>query len=162
MFRYSLAIILLLPVLFFTSCCKKRVYCTSGNIGIAFTGFTRTESRSLILKRYAIGNEYKKAIDSSRLVYTGNAPVVLKKPDTLWLSDYSVSTGIIKDIIWGNEYVIEMPVNGRRFQIDAIANEGHNFEMAKCGDNGATCTNPIAAFAVNGGYIYGNKTYIGK
>ena len=155
-------ILILIVCITFTSCCKRRVYCKSSALKIAFTGFSRSESRSIMLKRYEKGTNFEKAIDSARLVYSGTTPVVAGKPDTLWFSDYDIVTGTIKDIIWGNDWSIEMLATEDFYWIDAIGDAGHRYEIVKCGENSEGCVNPIAEFAVNGGWHVSNTLYLAE
>ena len=162
MYKLFSSLSILACLCLFSSCCKKRVYCTSGDIKLAFTGFTRAETRTIVLKRYEIGNKYAKALDSARLVYSGNSPIKVNKPDTVWLSEYTLTSGLIKSIVWGNEWSLELPANGRWFAVHTIGNVDHRFEMTKCSDDSHSCTNDISGFMVGGGYYYGNTAYINK
>ena len=146
---------------FATSCCKKRMYCNSGELNIAFVGFQRGDIKSVNLKRYKTGQTFGKALDSAQLIYNGNTPVVANKKDTLWLSSYS-TVGAISSIKAGNDWELFVSNTGHRIRFTDVGNEGHYYEISKCSGKEVDCVNQISYFVTNGTWNYGNTLYIQK
>lgn len=156
----------ILPLLAITvslgACCKKKLYCQTGDMKIAIVGYTRSESRNMIVKRYKSW-EHDKALDSGTFIYSGNVPLVVNKPDTLWFSDYKAYNNYnIKSITGGNDWAIELPSVRERYLITAMYDDNHRSEMVKCGDNSTTCTAAITQFVVNESWTEGNVLWIRK
>lgn len=143
-----------------TACCKKRVYCTSGNIDVAFCGFQRSEVRTIVLKRYKIG-DYSKALDSAQFIYNGNKPIPTKGKDTLWLSDYT-TVGLLKNITADNNWDIYDPYTSKGYLINTITQDGHIFQLEKCSGKETQCFNNVTGFSMNGVWYTTNKLYIQK
>ena len=143
-----------------SACCKKRVYCTSGSIEVAFTGFQRAETRTIVLKRYKV-NDHSKALDSAQFIYNGSKPIPVKGNDTLWLSDYT-TVGLLKNITADNDWEIYNPYTGRHYLINSISQEGHTFQLEKCSGKETQCFNKITGFGINGGWNASDKLYIQK
>ncbi len=142
-------------------CCKKRSYCQYDNVKLALTGYLRSESRTVWVKRYIKGSNFSgRALDSAQFVYNGNKAVVSGKPDTLWLSDYS-KLGKLEDIYPGNDYTVLISAIGKQYQIKDIADEGHNYEVVKCGNNDI-CKNKVAHFYIGGFYVNSETGYLTK
>lgn len=157
---YRIVLLLFIVALTITGCCKKRLYCDSGTLKIAFAGFARSDVRLVMLKRYKIG-DHSKALDSATLSYAGNAPSMLNKLDTLWLSDYTSNSSMGNNITWGNDWQIRMiGTQPRVYNITTIGEEGHRYDLIKCDDNTARCTNELSYFAINDYWVTGNTTYI--
>ncbi|RYD55790.1 MAG: hypothetical protein EOP56_14600 [Sphingobacteriales bacterium] len=113
-----------------------------------------------MLKRFKIGND-SIALDSVTLSYAGNAPVVVNKKDTLWLSDYTANASGDNRITWGNDWQIRfISANPRRYTITGIGEEGRRFELVKCDDGNTRCTNELTYFKVNDHAVDGNTVYI--
>lgn len=144
----------------FSACCRKKNYCSTERIKIAFVGFNRSESRLLTLKRY-IRWQYDKALDSADLVYNGNKPYDPNTPDTLWLSEY-VSRGLIEDIYHGNDWQLQMPTARKNYLITDIKIGDHFSDLIDCNDNKSSCENPVTNFMINGDIVDGSIIYISK
>lgn len=143
-----------------SSCCQKKVYCTSGYLDFAFTGFVRNEVRSFTLRRYAKGDQFGPVIDSAQFIYYGTAPVRLV-PDTLPLSDYK-TVGELKGITADNDWAIYLPVTGKVFYITSVFDNQNKSEMVKCGNYQTHCTRDIANFSISNIWKSGNYIYIQK
>jgi hypothetical protein len=143
-----------------SACCKKRLYCDSGTLKIAFAGFPRNDVRLIMLKRYKTG-DFSKPLDSTTLSYSGNAPVLLNKKDTLWLSDYTSSSPMGNNITWGNDWKIRfIGTTPREYRITSIGDEGRRYQLVKCDDRTTRCTNELSHFSINDDWITGNTIYI--
>lgn len=156
-FRFMVLGIILLSA---ASCCRKRAYCDSATLNFAFTGFKKTEIRSFILRRYAIGNQWGKALDSATYVYTGTGS---ESPagDTVELSDYS-TVGNLGGITAGNDWGIYLPALGKTFFITTIFENDKRYELVKCGDDETRCSKDIRNFSVNDGWKDGGFAYLDK
>lgn len=143
-----------------SACCKRKFYCKPEALKVAFVGFSRTEIRNITLKRYSENDTgYRKAIDSSQLVYSGNAPVVANKKDTLWLSDYT-SNGDLDAIYDGNNWRLLITNLKYDYYITDIADEEHRYDIGGCGDKEKTCTNLIRSISLNGNTSWGTTLYL--
>lgn len=160
---FTIVIFLLLIISGFSACCKKRVYCDSGTLKIAFSGFPRNEIKNIYIKRYKIEDSLRgKALDSATFIYTGNTPSIPNQRDTLYLSDYTSNNGMSSNITWGNDWEIRISALERVYRFTQITDEGHRYDMAKCSDNDTRCTNELNYFLVNGQGINGNTLFIRK
>lgn len=158
MYKSRFVILSVFALLAFGSCCKKRTYCQYDKLNIVFTGFNRSESRTVWLKRYEKGKVVGKALDSAQFIYSGIKPVVTGKPDTLWLSDYS-TIGVLSGVYPGNDWVLVLTGANRTYTIDLIGDEGHNYEIVKCGNEDG-CINKVSHYALSGAYSNSNTAYI--
>lgn len=158
-FIYS-SLFALAALLLIGSCCKKRVYCASGPLKVAFVGFNRSEITTVILRRYKTG-EHQKPLDTAQFQYNGSEPVKLGKKDTLWFSDY-YTIGNLSAIQAGNDWDIYIRGTKQTFAFSTIFGEDHQYEMAGCSNSGASCVNNIAHFSINGLWQDGNTIYIWK
>lgn len=149
-------------ILIVSSCCQKRVYCSSGYLDFAFTGFERSEVRSFTLRRYVKDSIYGRVLDSAQYVYYGNAPVSLTKPDTLPLSDYRTVSKYDKGITTGNDWAIYLPATGKEFTITNLFDDNNNYIMSKCGDDGASCGKMIVNYSINNQWQSGSYLYLDK
>ncbi len=143
-----------------SSCCKKRVVCDGESLNIAFTGFDRSTIRTVILKRYVRGDkERKKALDSTQLV--NNRPVtVTGKPDTSWLSDYTITSAGPTSVRYGNDWVLQLTSSGQTFLIADIFEGDNRYTTAPCRDGDTKCTNNLRSYSIDGFWVESNKLYI--
>jgi len=151
---------LILVVMALSSCCEKKVYCTSSTLGFAFTGFPRSEVRSFTLKRFYKGDQFGQVLDSAQFIYYGTAPVTAR-PDTLPFSDYR-TVGNLKGITIGNDWAIYLPATGKTYYITTIFDDEHKSEYVRCGDDLTTCTKKITNFSVNNDWQNGDWLYLQK
>lgn len=162
MFTKSVLFILLLAFAC-SSCCKKRVYCTAGELKIAFVGFPRGDIRAVTLKRYMKGavdaGTLNKALDSAQLTLSSNLPVVPNKKDTIWLSSYSV-IGLVSTVKLGNDWDMTLNATGEHFRFNSIGDQGHVYQIEKCSGKETACVNGISGFSSNGGWHTGDVYYI--
>lgn len=157
------ALLIAATVLVLPSCCKKRTFCSNEQLKVAFTGFDRSSIRTVILKRYTTGDKEKiKALDSAQLV--NNTPVspVVGKPDTSWLSNYTLTSGSLQGISYGNDWVVFLPAINRTFRFTDIYEADNRYVKVKCGDNDTKCVNSIKSYAIEGFWVESNTAYIKK
>lgn len=147
-------------VLSLSSCCEKKLYCGAKPLDFAFTGFPRSEVRSFILKRFAIGDRWGKPLDSAQYVYYGNAPVSLK-PDTIMFSDYRTA-GDPLSITQGNDWEIYLPASGTSYVITTIFDDNRQSQMVRCNDDETSCARNITNFSLNNEWQGGGFAYIQK
>jgi hypothetical protein len=152
---------LLVAILVVSGCCKKKLYCQSGIMKVAFVGYTRSETRSISIKRYEL-NKHDKAIDSGAFIYDGNRPTVNGKPDTLWLSEYQTGSYIFNGIKPGNDWQIYMPTIRATYMLRGLEDNGHRSILVKCRDEETTCTADLAHYYVNNIWMEGTTLYIKK
>lgn len=157
MYRF---IVLLLVVISVSSCCEKRIYCTSGMLDFAFTGFDRSEVRSFTLRRYKKGDQWGPVIDSAQYIYYGQAPVTTR-PDTLPFADYR-TVGALKGITADNDWSVYLPATGKTYYITTIFTDEKKSELVRCGDKAASCSSAITNFSINSNWQNGNFIYIQK
>ena len=160
MSRFSLPAIAMIAILVISSCCQKKVYCTSQLLDFAFTGFPRNEVRNFTLRRYVKGDQYGKVLDSAQFIYYGTAPIT-SKPDTLSFSDYS-TVGGLAGITSGNDWCIYLPATGKTFFVTTIFDDNNNAQLIRCGDNETSCTKAITNFSINNEWLNGGFVYIQK
>lgn len=160
--RYWLA--LLVVVVIAAGCCKKKLYCQSGNLTIAFVGYLRSESRSISVKRFELGGQFSKAIDSGSFIYGGTQPVNVKKPDTLWFSEYTVATSkyVFTGIKPGNDWQIYLPFLRETYILTGLGDDGNRSMLVKCNDDKTSCTADMANLYVNNVWAEGDTLYIVK
>jgi hypothetical protein len=159
--RSSLAILWLAMAIFISACCKKKVYCTAENLKIAIAGHVRFDVRTLMVKKYKIG-EFKKALDSTIFTYTGNKPILVGKKDTLYLTEYTANSATLRGITPGFDWDVYIPSLRENYRITKLTDQGHFSEKVKCGDNDASCINPLAHFTVNEVWTDGDQLWIRK
>ena len=160
--KRSLWIILWLAAAsFISACCKKKVYCTAENLKIAIAGHVRFDVRTITVKKYKIG-EFNKALDSTIFTYTGTKPVIIGKRDTLYFTEYTSTSATLLGITQGFDWNVYIPSLRENYRISKLTDQGHLSEKVKCGDNDATCTNPLAHFVVNEVWTDGNQLWISK
>lgn len=144
-----------------SACCKKRTYCNGEKLNIIFTGFDHEAVRTVVLKRYLIGDEARtKALDSSVLINT--ALVVPGKPDTSRLKDYKTNTGKLDGVYFGNDWIMTIPGIDRTYHIHGILEGDNRFTKVKCSDNETKCANTIKTFVVGGLWVESNTMYVQK
>jgi hypothetical protein len=143
-----------------SSCCQKRGYCEPGKLNVAFVGFSRTESRYVMLKRYKIG-ESKKALDSAQFIYNGTKAYNPAQTDTLMFSEYSTS-GVLEGIKTDNDWELTLTSTGHKYKFTSVNNGGPRYEVIKCNGKEAGCVNEIANYTVNDQWREGNTLYIGR
>jgi len=150
-------------VVMLPSCCKKRTFCSNEQIKIAFTGYDRSSIRTVILKRYDVGDKVmNKAIDSAQLVNNTPVNVVAGKPDTSWLSSYTITSGSLQGVSYGNDWVIYLPAISKTIRFTDIYTGDNRFVKVKCGDNDTKCVNNIKSYAIEGFWVESNTAYIKK
>ncbi len=156
------ALLIVAAVLVLPSCCKKRTFCSNEQLKIAFTGFDRSSIRTVILKRYTPGDKEKiKALDSAQLV--NNTPVTVgSKPDTSWLGNYTITSGSLQGISYGNDWVVFLPAINRTIRFTDIYEGDNRYTKVKCGDNDTKCVNNIKSYAIEGFWVESNIAYIKK
>lgn len=142
-------------------CCKKKLYCSPDGLTIIITGYPRLDVKTLILKKYAVGN-YKKAVDSATFIYSGTEPLTPNKKDTLIFSDYKANATSLTGVYQGFDWDIYLPGTPPRenYRITSIVDAEHRFEMIRCGDHDTKCLNPIGHFIVNGTWTNGDTLWI--
>ncbi|MBS1771348.1 MAG: hypothetical protein JST82_00720 [Bacteroidetes bacterium] len=152
-------------VLIAGACCKKRAYCNQGKLTIGITGYDRNIVKTLVLKRYAVGDSVrKKALDSSSFVYNGPAATPGKK-DTVWFNDYVPTTGLLKGVYFGNDWVIEITglTNSQRYQyINNVNDDGHSYEVVRCKDKETQCATQVLSYSINYVDKKGDRLVISK
>lgn len=159
--RNIILIALLFTALGMSACCKRRAYCRTGSLSIAFVGFQTSEIRSFVLRRYDIDDTIRtKALDSAQFVYTGTASLPNVR-DTVWMSDYN-SNGKLGSIHSGNDWTITFVSIGRQYGFHAIYDEEHRYDIVRCSDNETSCTNRISHFSINGAWNEGDVAFIFK
>lgn len=141
-----------------SSCCKKKIYCKTAYVDFALTGFPRSEARTFVLKRLAVGAEWDDILDEATFVYNGGRPVSSIKDDTLYFSEFT-TTGDIRQITPGNDWIIYMPATNKILFIDDIAESDNRSELVRCGDHESGCAKYLHGFALNdrwqvGGFVY--------
>lgn len=140
----------------FTSCCKKRVYCNSGDVDFAFVGYERVEARTFVLRRYAAGGE--EPLDSARYVYNGNRPDTFKV-DTLYFSEFT-TTDMQMVITAGNDWEVYMPYADKTLKFFEITEADHRFDLVRCDDNKTSCIKPVTGFLLNGQWVNNDMVYL--
>ncbi|MCB0697073.1 MAG: hypothetical protein KDC07_06895 [Chitinophagaceae bacterium] len=151
---------LLLSVLTISSCCHKKVYCTSETLDFAFTGFDRNEVRNFTLRRFAKDNPWGEVLDSAQFIYYGSAAVTLK-PDTLQFSDYR-TIGNLDGITSDNDWAIYLPATGKIFYFTTIFDDNNKSQLVRCGDDNTTCSKAITYFSINNDWQRGDFLYLQK
>lgn len=145
------------------SCCKKRTFCSNEQLKVAFTGYDRSSIRTVILKRYMPGDKVmNKALDSAQLVNNTVQTTVPGKPDTSWLSSYTLTSGSLQGITYGNDWVLYLPAISRTIRFTDIYEGDNRFEKVPCKDNDTKCTNNIKSYAIEGFWVESNTAYIRK
>lgn len=145
------------------SCCKKRTFCNNEQLKVAFTGYDRSSVRTVILKRYMTGDKVmNKALDSAQLVNNTALTTVFGKPDTSWLSSYTLTSGSLQGITYGNDWIIYLPAINRTIRFTDIVEGDKRFEKVPCKDNDTKCTNSIKSYAIEGFWVESNTAYIKK
>jgi len=145
------------------SCCKKRTFCGNEPIKVAFTGFDRSSIRTVILKRYMVGDKVKnKALDSAQLVNNTPVSTIPGKPDTSWLSNYTITSGGLLNIGYGNDWVVYLPGINRTIRFTDIYVGDNRFQKVPCRDNDTKCYNNIKSYAIEGLWVESNTAYIRK
>ena len=154
---------LALAVLATAGCCKKKLYCQSGKMKVIISGYNRSESRSISIKRYKTGGDYTKALDSGTLVYNKTLPVLKAgQKDTLYLDDYFSSSYAFSGIKPGNDWLIYLPALRESYLITALFDDEHRSELVLCGDNSTTCTMEVTQYTVNNRWMDGNTLWLVK
>lgn len=160
--KYLTAIIIIPVLLAATGCCKKKLYCDNGKMNIVISGYSRSESRTVSIKRYKTG-DYTKALDSGTLVYNKTLPTLKAgEKDTLLLGDYLSSTYAFTGIKPGNDWLIYLPAVRESYIITTLFTDEHRSELVKCGDNSTRCTAEISHYSVNNQWCDGNVLWIVK
>lgn len=149
---------LILLSLLAASCCEKKIYCTSGALDFAFTGYQRTEVRSFTLRRFVEGNEFQEVLDSAQFIYYGTDDSPLK-PDTFYFGDYR-TVGDLKAIKPGNDWQIYLPAIQKTYYFSTIYDDQNNSQFVRCNDNETSCTKKITNFSINFNWQSGNFIYI--
>lgn len=144
-----------------SSCCKKKVYCSSETLDFAFTGFERYEVRSFVLRRYPIDGQWGKPLDSSVFVYNGPTAVSPNEPDTVYFSDYQ-TVGVLRGITPGNDWGIYFPNTGKVYFVTTVLENDKRSELASCSDKSASCKKDITGASVNSSWVNGNFAFIQK
>lgn len=145
-----------------SACCKKKLYCNPDKLQIMIAGYNRLDVRNIMVKKYKIG-DFKKALDSTTFVYTGSAPVVFNKKDTLDFKDYTTTSTTINGVYQGYDWDIYMAgANRENYRVTFIVDSEHRSEMVKCGDDDTKCLNAVGHFVVNGEWRNGNTLWIEK
>ena len=157
--KYFYAVILLLAVVGISACCKKRLYCESGSLNIAFVGFPRMETRTLLIKKF---NRYEdiKAVDSGFFIYAGKTPSQTNKIDTLWLSDYVSNNGMSNRLTTGYDWRITLTGVDRSYDFNEIVSSGKRYEIVGCNEALSPCIDELARFNFGGTTLGGNTVYI--
>lgn len=131
-------------------------------MNIVITGYSRSESRSVSIKRYKIG-EHEKALDSGTLVYNKTLPTLKAgQKDTLWLNDYFSSSYAFTGIKPGNDWLVYLPAVRESYLITSVYDNEHRSEMVKCGDNSSTCVAEVSQFTVNNLWFNDNTLWLVK
>lgn len=151
---------MVLVIMVFSSCCEKKVYCTSAKLAFAFTGFPRSEVRSFTLRRYGKDDQFGPVLDSAQFIYYGTAPVT-SRPDTLPFYEYR-TVGNLEGITSGNDWAIYLPATGKTYFITTIYDDGNKSQLVRCGDEFTTCTKAITNFSINSIWLDGGVLYIEK
>jgi hypothetical protein len=160
--KYFTAIIILPLLLVAAGCCKKKLYCDNNKMNIVISGYSRSESRSLSIKRYKTG-EYTKALDSGTLVYNKTLPALKAgEKDTLFLTDYISSAYAFTGIKPGNDWLIYLPALRESYLITTILDNEHRSELISCGDNSTRCLADVAHFSVNNQWMDGSTLWLIK
>lgn len=147
----------------FSSCCKKRTFCNNEQLKVAFTGFDRSSIRTVILKRYMMGDKVmNKALDSSQLVNNSPLNTLPGRPDTSWLSSYTLTSGSVQGITFGNDWVIYLPAVNRTIRFTDIYEGDNRFVKVPCKDDETRCTNNIKSYAIEGFWVESNTVYVTK
>lgn len=148
-----------------SACCKKRAYCSHEALNIAFTGFDRSQVRTLVLKRYSIGDkERRKAIDSAQYVNNSTITTQPGKPDTSRFSSYTITTGApLNGVVYGFDYTIYFASMNKTYSITDIKEGDNRYQIVPCKDNDTKCANSINNYAIDGFWVAGTNTlYIKK
>lgn len=157
------ALLFLATILVISSCCKKRTFCSNEKLKIAFVGFDRSAIRTVILKRYTAGDkERKKALDSSQLVNNTTLTIVPGKPDTSWLSSYTMTSGTTDGVVYGNDWVLYLPGLNRTFALTDIYQGDNRFVKVPCKDNETKCSNAVKSYSIEGFWVESSTVYIKK
>lgn len=151
---------ILLSLTFLSSCCEKKIYCSSELFDFAFTGFDRSEVRSFTLRRYPKGNQWGRVLDSAQYIYYGQAPVTTR-PDTLPFADYR-TIGSLSGITADNDWAIYLPATRKTYYITTIFTDDKKSQLVRCGDDQTSCTSAITNFSINGEWQNGGFIYIEK
>ena len=129
-------------------------------MGIIISGYSRSESRSVSIKRYKTG-EYTKALDSGTLIYNKTLPTLKpNEKDTLFLEDYISSSYAFTGIKPGNDWLIYLPAVRESYLITSLYDDEHRSELVKCGDNSTRCTAEVAHFTVNNQWMDGKVLWL--
>lgn len=150
--------LLILLSVIVSGCCKKKIYCNSGALDFAFTGYERAEARSFTLKKYPIDDYSGAAIDSAYYTYSGSRPDT-GISDTLYLSEFT-SSGSKLPIISGSDYILRFTRTGKQFLFRLVTEEEYYSELVRCNDNSTTCTKAVTGFDLNYNWTYGSFVYI--
>lgn len=143
-----------------SSCCEKKIYCSSELLDFAFTGFDRSEVRSFTLRRYKKGDQWGAVLDSVQYIYYGQAPVT-SRPDTIPFADYR-TVGNIKGIAADNDWGIYLPATRKVYYITTIFTEDKKSQLVRCGDDNSSCSSAITNFSINSEWQSGGHIYIQK
>ena len=163
MYSKYIAGLIIIPILLLAAgCCKKKIYCPSGEMDIVISGYSRAESRSISIKRYKTG-EHEKALDSGTLVYNKTLPALKpNQKDTLSIHDYFSSSYAFTGIRPGNDWLIYLPAVRESYWITTINDDEHRSELVKCSDNDTRCTAEVAHFSANNQWFDGKAFWIVK
>lgn len=156
----KLAVVALLALTLYPSCCEKRIYCGAQPLDFAFTGFTKSEAAVFTLRRYYKGaNLWGPAVDSAQYRYTG--AITSAKADTLYFKEFTTLedySGIVPDYDWA----IYLPVARQTFFITTIFHDNHTSQIVRCNDNESSCKKMITNFSVNDGWQDGHFAFMQK
>lgn len=148
MHRYFLSVLLSATmILMLSSCCEKKIYCTSGTLDFAFTGYNRTEVRSFTLRRYAKGDQFGPVIDSAQFIYYGDNTLP-SKIDTFYFQDYR-TVGNLKGITADNDWAIYLPAAAKLYYVTTIFDDQNNSQLVRCNDKETNCVKNITNFSIN-------------
>ncbi|OSZ79598.1 hypothetical protein CAP35_15515 [Chitinophagaceae bacterium IBVUCB1] len=160
--RLTAIIVLTVLIAGLQACCKKRVVCSDEALQVVFTGFDRSTIRTIVLKRYMRGDKVRsKAIDSVQLV--NNKPLTVSaKPDTSFLSDYTITTAGPTGIRYGNDWALQFTSNGQTYIIADIFNGDNRDTKVPCRDGDTKCTNNIKSYSIDGFWVESNRLFVRK
>ena len=157
------ALLIAVSILALPSCCKKRTFCSNEQLKIAFTGYDRSSIRTVMLKRYMMGDKVmNKALDSAQLVNNTPLSTIAGKPDTSWLSNYTITSGTLQGVTYGNDWVLYLPAINRTIRFTDIYEGDNRYTKVPCKDNDTKCVNNIKSYAIEGFWLESGTAYIKK